>query len=352
LTVAATAIACAAFCSPAVASKLRPTGAFTVPTPAPGHVEIALQRVTVGKQFAQGAVPKPTLATALPPGILAVADVGRARKHHHQLFLRVMLINTNKRAATAQAHPADFNIATGLKWAPLRYTRPIGLDIDCTSGGATPNDQIICTHDPHPLYGWQTTSLDNYIAFFFTEQIGFQLSLDFGYTSHGADQAITAVHDVSYFQFGVGLGGKFYLNRSAAMRAAPARATELFSFFSTLNHLTAPPGPTLKCSVTFLDQGTPNEKVTHLMCPQSLAFNAIRILPLNGNTFQAFFGEGGQNCMLDANGNVVCLFTMLVTDSGLIDERYNNPPSTTKPNADIQRSADGGATWFEVGPVD
>src|SRR5947209_19233908 len=100
LTIAATTVACAGFCAEADA-KPHLTGGFSIPTPAPGHVEIRFERVSAGKMFAKGAVPKPTLTTALPAGVLAVADVGRSRKYHSQLFLRVMLVNTNKRAAAS-----------------------------------------------------------------------------------------------------------------------------------------------------------------------------------------------------------------------------------------------------------
>src|SRR4051812_40044706 len=77
---------------------------------------------------------------------------------------------------------ADFNIATGLKWVPLRYTFPVGVGGETCCGNT---NMVTNTMEVpgqvygggiSPLYGWQTTSLDNYIAFFFTEQIGLQLS--------------------------------------------------------------------------------------------------------------------------------------------------------------------------------
>src|SRR5579864_2208590 len=83
---------------------------------------------------------------------------------------------------------ADFNIQTGLKWVPLRYTHPIGATANAP--GTLPSQT--------DMYGWQTTSLDNYLAFFFTEQVGIQLSLDFGYGSTHADVNGMNGADVSY----------------------------------------------------------------------------------------------------------------------------------------------------------
>lgn len=125
--------------------------------------------------------------------------------------------------AAKPAH-ADFNIATGLKWVPLRYTFPQYP----TGGGGNTG---IAGEDG---YGWQTTSLDNYLAFFFTEQIGLQLSLDLGYSAEHIDPGNNGnTIDRSYFQFGVGVGGKFYLNRPTKERVSPYLFVNLFKYFAS-----------------------------------------------------------------------------------------------------------------------
>jgi hypothetical protein len=144
----------------------------------------------------------------------------------------------------APAH-ADFNIATGLKWVPLRYTFPVGVGTEecCTN---VPNTLTNTKSVPgqwyggpsSSMYGWQSTSLDNYIAFFFTEQIGLQLSLDFGWGSHNNDTAAnntTFNFNTSYLQFGIGIGGKFYLNRPTAQRVSPYILVNFFKYFATVS---------------------------------------------------------------------------------------------------------------------
>ena len=141
---------------------------------------------------------------------------------------------------------ADFNIATGLKWVPLRYTAPIGAgkdDLPIPPGGtgtqAVPGQWYQGTGGE--LYGnhWQTTSLDNYLAFFFTEQVGIQISLDFGWASHSTDTNIPNVgqgnFSTSYFQFGLGIGGKFYLNRPTPQRVSPYILVNFFKYFASIS---------------------------------------------------------------------------------------------------------------------
>ncbi len=141
---------------------------------------------------------------------------------------------------------ADFNIATGLKWVPVRYTHPVGAGSDgapppsMTSTGTVPVDgQWYADANGAGLYGWQTTSLDNYIAFFFTEQVGLQLSLDLGWGNHNNDTT-TAMQNpgnfnTSYFQFGFGIGGKFYLNRPTGQRVSPYLLVDFFKYFASIS---------------------------------------------------------------------------------------------------------------------
>jgi hypothetical protein len=161
-----------------------------------------------------------------------------------------LVLGTSARAQSAggsggvEASTGTFGIAIGLKWAPLRYTHPIGVAgtplgpmgvSDCSNGGGDSSGRGEC------LYGWQTTSLDNYIGFFFHPQIGAMLSLDLGYGSFHWDSAplvqggMPINRDVSYFQFGFALGGKFYLTRPTGQRVSPYLYVDIFKYFVSLS---------------------------------------------------------------------------------------------------------------------
>ena len=90
----------------------------------------------------------------------------------------------------------------------------------------------------HTLYGWQTTSLDNYLAFFFTEQFGLQLSLDLGYGSRdnlvGTGNTSNDTTD-SFFQIGVAVGMKYYLNRPTRERVSPYIYFDFFKYFASVS---------------------------------------------------------------------------------------------------------------------
>jgi hypothetical protein len=131
---------------------------------------------------------------------------------------------------------ADFNIATGLKWVPLRYTAPIGVGSEADNmSGPVPGQRYAGGAGGGSIYGWQTTSLDNYLALFFTEQIGIQLSLDFGYASHNNDTSGAGNFSTSYFQIGIGLGAKFYLNVPTRERVSPYLLINLFKYFASIS---------------------------------------------------------------------------------------------------------------------
>ena len=142
-------------------------------------------------------------------------------------------------AAMATPAQADFNIATGLKWVPVRYTHPFGA----VGNGPVAN--------PADLYGWQTTSLDPYIAFFFTENIGLSIGLDLGWANAHLENSnnpgpintktiklcVTDNQpcDVNFFQFGFTLGGKFYLARPTAQRVSPYFYVDFYKYFAGIN---------------------------------------------------------------------------------------------------------------------
>ncbi len=137
-------------------------------------------------------------------------------------------------AATAGSAHADFNIATGLKWVPLRYTFPAGAGTDAGNMSSSVPGQFY-NGTAGLIYGWQTTSLDNYLAFFPVEQVGIQLSLDLGYASHNNDTTNAGQFSTSYFQIGVGLGAKFYLNTPARERVSPYLFVNLFKYFASIS---------------------------------------------------------------------------------------------------------------------
>lgn len=136
-------------------------------------------------------------------------------------------------AMAAPAH-ADFNIATGLKWVPLRYTHPVGAGNEMDNQSSAVPGQVY-KGPTGDLYGWQTTSLDNYIGFFFTEQIGLQLSIDLGWGSHNNDTTGMGAFSTSFFQFGIGIGGKFYLNRPTRERVSPYLFVNFFKYFASVS---------------------------------------------------------------------------------------------------------------------
>jgi hypothetical protein len=135
--------------------------------------------------------------------------------------------------ATSTAR-ADFNIATGLKWSPLRYTLPVGVGSEAdTMSAPVPGQHYIAPAGD--LYGWQSTSLDNYLAFFFTEQLGVQISLDFGYANLNNDTTNAGNFSTSYFQFGIGIGFKAYLNRPTRERVSPYILVNFFKYFASVS---------------------------------------------------------------------------------------------------------------------
>lgn len=141
-------------------------------------------------------------------------------------------------AASAGDARADFNIATGLKWVPLRYTAPVGVGTDKNQNNPDSADAVPGQWYGGPYgrqYGWLTTSLDNYIGFFFTEQIGIQISLDLGWASHNNESPNGGQFNTSYFQLGLGLGGKFYLNRPSRERVSPYLLVNFFKYFASVS---------------------------------------------------------------------------------------------------------------------
>ena len=124
--------------------------------------------------------------------------------------------------ATTQAARADFTIAFGTKWAPVRYTRPVS-----TVGGMGTT----------PLSGFDATDLNNYLGFFFMNgQLGFQIALDLGYGSrHDEATGPGTRTDLSFTQFGFNVGGKFLITRPRAQKVSPYVYIDFYKYFATMS---------------------------------------------------------------------------------------------------------------------
>jgi len=298
-----------------------------------------------GTRFAKGAVPKPTLATPskLPKGILVVADVGRLKKNHGVLVTGVLVVNLNKKASSRRiAKTSDFNIATGLKWVPLRYTFPVGVAADDCSGSAS---QISCTGtDPRRLgsdFGYQTTRLDNYQAFFAFE---LHVALEPPLLTN-ADEVMMIAQNFQALPFAP--SGNSFLTGPPA--TGPP-GSDPFSFFGAIDDFVTPP-PNVICSTFFVNQGTPNEVISTTKC-QGGSFNGLLFTPPAGNRIVDQFPEQGQaSCHAMGTGAVYCVFPTPVSTSGPIDFRFFGPPSSVQ----VQRSINGGqsyepGSWPSTGP--
>ena len=133
---------------------------------------------------------------------------------------------------TASTANADATLAIGMKWEPVNYTKPVALHSGLTGGGG--GMALSGTR----LYGWQATSINNYLGAFFgpSGQFGFHLGLDLGYGR--LQQGLTDANnnpDVSFFQFGFSLGGKFYILQPRRDRVAPYFYFEFFKYFASVN---------------------------------------------------------------------------------------------------------------------
>ena len=320
-----------------------PAGQFMVKIPAPGHLEVVVLQAKAGTHFAKGAVPKPALLTpaTLPSGVIMIADAGRLKKNHGLLDAGVVVINLNKKSASR--HTADFNIATGLKWTPLRYTHPIGVSADDCSGDGT---QISCAGtNPHQaaLYGWQTTGLDNYAVSFLTGPAGIKLGLDLGYTSQASDYTGAAQGMIGMF-FAPASGG-FVVKRPGSATPLP-----IFSLFSMIDGFVTP-APNVSCTTGLTNQGTTNEVISTTTCKGG-TFTGLLYTPLNGNRIVDQFPEQGQaKCSPSGSGGVYCWFNPATSSSGPIDLRFQGMPSGVQ----VQRSTDSGQTyqpgpWTSTGP--
>ena len=150
-------------------------------------------------------------------------------------------------AGTSSPARAEFNLAIGLKWTPLRYTTPVrgtaavmpgqaGLPDNSAFGssGLSPN-----ASDGASGSSFQSTALSNYIGFFPIEQLGLLVSFDLGYGSFHHDDLnnvmMTPVDDNwSFVQGGFSVGGKFYLIKPAEKKVVPYIYLDIYKLWASI----------------------------------------------------------------------------------------------------------------------
>lgn len=128
----------------------------------------------------------------------------------------------------AAAH-AELHLAFGTRWQPLRYTKAIFPN-------ASGMDRITLDNS-----GFQSTSLDPYLALFFAQKYGAVLSLDIGYGKNNASTATNSTMGSStiksengYFQFGFSLGFKWYITAPRAGKVSPYLYADFFKYFASV----------------------------------------------------------------------------------------------------------------------
>jgi hypothetical protein len=151
--------------------------------------------------------------------------------------------------ASSTAYAADVNLDFGTKWVPLSYTKPISVKSTPagTSGtGGGPDN-------PVPLYGWNTTSLNNHMgAFFLDGKLGALLSFDLGWgsvDSSSTNAAVATQTQMSFKQFGLGIGGKYYFLAPRRERVTPYVFADFYKYWA---------------AVSTNDKGIPNDQAGYV----------------------------------------------------------------------------------------
>lgn len=128
----------------------------------------------------------------------------------------------------ALAH-ADVHLAFGTKWTPLRYT--VGAPDAYKFADTT-------FHVPVGGSGFQSTSLDPYIAAFFAQKYGAVLSLDIGYGSLSGEKPNGMMQQTtnnSFTQFGFSLGFKYYISQPQRSKVSPYLYADFFKYFASIS---------------------------------------------------------------------------------------------------------------------
>jgi hypothetical protein len=120
---------------------------------------------------------------------------------------------------------ADVHLSFGTRWQPLRYTTAAYPFADGTAPAAT------------RLSGFQSTSLDPYVAVFFAQKYGVLLGLDVGYGKVGTEKTAGTTSmftNDSYFQFGFSLGFKWYITQPRREKVAPLLYADFYKYFASI----------------------------------------------------------------------------------------------------------------------
>ncbi len=137
-------------------------------------------------------------------------------------------------ALLSTATPARaWDLAVGVKWLPVNYTTPVSVTAQGLNGIT-------------PLQGWNTTSINNYAgAFIFDGKLGFTLGLDLGYSSCSGLNCVqgttTPNLNLSFTQFGLSLGAKYYLIKPRGGHVAPYALFDFFKYFAVVSSDASPP---------------------------------------------------------------------------------------------------------------
>jgi hypothetical protein len=132
-------------------------------------------------------------------------------------------------ALALMASPARaWDLAVGVKWLPVNYTTPVSASVNGLNGGVT------------PLSGWNTTSINNYAgAFILDGRLGFTLGLDLGYSSCSGvgcvRNTLTQNLNLSFVQFGLAIGSKYYLLKPRGGHVAPYVLFDFFKYFAVVS---------------------------------------------------------------------------------------------------------------------
>lgn len=127
---------------------------------------------------------------------------------------------------------ADVHLAFGTKWQPLRYTTDPYAAPQNTSLLANPKPDI---GGPS---GFQSTSIDPYLALYFAQRYGIVLGLDMGYGKTLVDTQMGMASKTtsdSFFQFGFSLGFKWYLLQPRGGKISPYLYADFYKYFVTIN---------------------------------------------------------------------------------------------------------------------
>lgn len=124
---------------------------------------------------------------------------------------------------------ADVHLAIGSRIEPLRYTSAF------LSNGTDPGGLLKYAGTT----GLQSASLSPYFGLFFAQKYGIVLSFDVGYGTTGSEQQTTGAPTAktesnSFFQFGIGVGGKIYFNQPRAQKVSPYLYVDLYKYFASV----------------------------------------------------------------------------------------------------------------------